>query len=102
MLEITDYGVPAQHVRDDQCRHFATYSICYLFHLPMCRYGPGDWSRRMMGLCSHPRSVHRHPQPAALRGLSLRGYHHWKRSRRTVGLCAHPRSFHRRTQPAAL
>ena len=23
-----------------------------------------------MGLCSHPRSFHRHPQPAALRGLS--------------------------------
>ena len=29
-----------------------------------------------MGLCAHPRSFHQRLQPAALRGLSLRGYRH--------------------------
>ena len=96
MLAITDYGVP-----DLNTSGMVETSADTLLPIPFA--DAQVWTR---GLCSHPRSFHRHPQPAALRGVSLRGYCHRKRSSRTVGLChrlcAHPRSSHQHTQPATL
>ena len=90
MLEITDYGVPGLNTSG-----MVKTSANTLLPIPFAnvQYGPGGWSRRTVGLCSHPRSFHRHPQPAALRGVSPRGYRHRNRSSRTVGLRAHLRSL---------
>ena len=73
MLEITDYGVP-----DLNLSGMVETSVGARLSIPFAdvQVWTRDWSRRMVGLCSHPRSFHRHPQPAALRGSSLRGYRH--------------------------
>ena len=94
--EITDYGVP-----DLNTSVMVRTSVCDL--LPVPATDVKVWTRGLEptnGGTVFPSEVH--PQPAALRGVSLRGYRHRHRSRRTVGLCAHPRSLHQRLQPAAL
>ena len=53
------------------------FALLFPFHLSLrwCGCGHRNWSRREVGLCPHPISFRRGPQPAALLVLSLRGYH---------------------------